>query len=80
MVFGVAMNSRKNTLVALLIAANFTEIKGARALALARQARDGVWGGLHCAQAVVPGAGRFTGHPWPQATARAHSTWPPLAA
>ena len=28
MVFGVAMNSRKNTLVALLIAANFTEIKG----------------------------------------------------
>lgn len=29
MVFGVAMNSKKNTLVALLIAANFTEIKGA---------------------------------------------------
>ena len=28
MVFGVAMNSKKNTLVALLIAANFTEIKG----------------------------------------------------
>ena len=30
MVFGVAMNSQKNTLVALLIAANFTEIKGGR--------------------------------------------------
>ena len=30
MVFGVAMNSKKNTLVALLIAANFTEIKGKR--------------------------------------------------
>jgi hypothetical protein len=30
MVFGVAMNSKKNTLVALLIAANFTEIKGER--------------------------------------------------
>ena len=30
MVFGVAMNSKKNTLVALLIAANFTEIKGQR--------------------------------------------------
>lgn len=28
MVFGVAMNSKKNALVALLIAANFTEIKG----------------------------------------------------
>eukprot|EP00887_Chlorella_sp_A99_P006432 scaffold3.g6432.t1 len=28
MVFGVAMNSKKNTLVALLIAANFAEIKG----------------------------------------------------
>ena len=29
MVFGVALNSKKNTLVALLIAANFAEIKGA---------------------------------------------------
>ena len=28
MVFGVAMNSKKNTLIALLIAANFAEIKG----------------------------------------------------
>ena len=28
MVFGVAMNSKKNTLAALLIAANFAEIKG----------------------------------------------------
>jgi hypothetical protein len=29
MVFGVAMNSsRRNTLVALLVASNFTEIKG----------------------------------------------------
>ncbi len=35
MVFGVAMNSKKNnTLVALLIAANFTEIKGAIAHAV----------------------------------------------
>lgn len=32
--FGVAMNSKKNTLVALLIAANFTEIKGAIAHAV----------------------------------------------
>jgi hypothetical protein len=32
MVFGVAMNSKKNTLVALLIASNFTEVKGKRAV------------------------------------------------
>ena len=29
MVFSVAMNSKKNALIALLVAANFTEIKGA---------------------------------------------------
>ena len=28
LVYGVAMNSQKNTLLALLIASNFTEIKG----------------------------------------------------
>jgi hypothetical protein len=39
LVFSVAMNSRKNTLIALLIASNFTEIKGANWVVVGRGMR-----------------------------------------